>query len=146
MLTAAAIILAAIVVVGAALWLVEQRYRRRHPEAPAVVEPEQQCCGMHVTCERDSLLTSVSTEIVYYDDEELDVYKGRQPDSYTPQESEQFREILLTLLPDDIAPWARSLGLRGIELPADVREELLLIVSEARAMRATQSPADAPTA
>ncbi len=146
MLIAALIILSAIVIVGTTLWLIEQRYRRRHPEAPAAVEPEQQCCGMHVTCERDSLLTSVSTEIEYFDDEELDAFKGRRPDSYTAEESEQFRDVLLTLLPDDIAPWARSLGLRGIEMPADVREELLLIVSEARAARATHPTADAPTA
>ncbi len=40
---------------------------------------------------------------------------------------------MLTLLPTDIAGWARSIQLRGIELPASVREELLMIVSEARA-------------
>ena len=54
--------------------------------------------------------------------------------------------MLLTLLPDDIAPWARSLQLRGIELPADVRDELLLIVSEERARRtATSASANATT-
>ena len=41
--------------------------------------------------------------------------------------------MLLTLLPTDIAGWARSIQLRGIELPTPVREELLLIVAEARA-------------
>ena len=43
--------------------------------------------------------------------------------------------MLLTLRPDEIAPWARSLQLRGITLPAEVREELLMIVAEARAAR-----------
>lgn len=90
------------------------------------------CCGMHITCEKDSLSTAASTEIVYYDDEELDDYAGRAPESYTREETEQFRDILLTLLPTDIAGWARSLQLRNIALPPEVSDELLLIVREAR--------------
>jgi hypothetical protein len=88
---------------------------------------------MHITCERDSLLASVSDDIVYYDDEELDAFRGRTSDSYSDAETEQFRDILLTLLPEDIAGWARSLQLRQIELPDAVREELLMIVAERRA-------------
>lgn len=90
------------------------------------------CCGMHITCEKDSLSTATSTEIIYYDDEELDDYAGRAPETYTREETEQFRDILLTLLPTDIAGWARSLQLRNIALPPEVSDELLLIVSEAR--------------
>lgn len=90
------------------------------------------CCGMHITCEKDSLLASVSEEIEYFDDEELDRFAGRQPDSYEPEEIEEFRDILLTLLPTDIAPWGRSIQLRGINLPTEVRDELLMIVAEAR--------------
>ncbi len=90
------------------------------------------CCGMHIVCEKDSLSTAASTEIVYYDDEELDIYANRPADAYTAEETEQFRDILLTLLPEDIAGWARSLQLRHIALPAEVNDELLLIVSEAR--------------
>nr|WP_302989652.1 C25 family cysteine peptidase [uncultured Muribaculum sp.] len=41
-------------------------------------------------------------------------------------------DMLLTLLPQDIAGWGRSIQLRGIELPPAVREELLMIVAEAR--------------
>ena len=90
------------------------------------------CCGMHVTCEKDSLSTAAATEIVYYDDEELDDYAGRPADSYNMEETEQFRDILLTLLPEDIAGWARSLQLRNIALPPEVSDELMLIVREAR--------------
>lgn len=93
------------------------------------------CCGMHVVCEKDSLSPTISAEIEYYDDEELDSYIGRLPESYTDGETDQFREILFTLLPSDIAGWARSLQLRGIQLPPAVRDELLLIVAEARAAR-----------
>ena len=87
---------------------------------------------MHITCEKDSLLAGVSQTVDYFDDEELDRFAGRDADGYTPEETEEFRDVLLTLLPEDIAPWARSIQLRGINLPSDVREELLMIVAEAR--------------
>lgn len=91
------------------------------------------CCGMHITCEKDSLSTAVSDEIIYYDDEELDTYRGRISSQYNDEEIEQFRDVLLTLLPHDIAGWARSIQLRGISMPDIIKEELLMIVAEARA-------------
>ncbi len=139
-----------IVAVGLVLWLGERRWRRSHPavDTPesvpeAEAADDEGCCGMHITCERDSLLAAVSPEIVYYDDEDLDEFKGRTADAYSPAETERFRDVLLTLLPDDIAGWARSLQLRAIELPGDVRDELLMIVSEVREQRALHSRQDA---
>ena len=140
----ALILLAALCALGLVLWLLNRRDVRRRAatehNGPKVVDPpagnnleEGACCGMHITCERDSLLAGISEKIEYFDDEELDAYAGRGPESYTPEEADEFRDVLLTLLPADIAPWARSLQLRGIELPSDVREELLMIVAEARA-------------
>lgn len=129
------ILLVAIAGTGAALYAEHRFHLRRKGPKPAEPEEEPQqeeCCGMHITCERDSLLASVSETIEYYDDEELDAFKGRNPESYTDDEIEQFRDVLLTLLPQDIAGWGRSIQLRGIELPPAVREELLMIVAEAR--------------
>lgn len=129
----ALIILAAIVAVGALCLLYELWCRRRGiPEPGPAPQVPEECCGQHEVCERDSLLAAVSEKIEYFDDEELDVYAGRPADAYSESETEIFRDILLSLLPDDVAPWARSLQLRGIELPAPVREELLLIVGENR--------------
>ena len=91
------------------------------------------CCGMHIICEKDSLLSGVSKKIEYFDDEELDQFAGTPADGYTEEQIEEFRDVLFTLLPEDIAGWARSLQLRGITLPAIVKEELLLIVQEERA-------------
>lgn len=131
----ALIILAAIVAVGGACLLYEI-YCRRRGDAPAVQPAQEEgCCGQHAVCERDSLLAAMSEKIEYFDDEELDVYAGRPAAQYTAGESEEFRSVLLTLLPDDVAPWARSLQLRGIELPCDVRDELLMIVGENRQTR-----------
>lgn len=145
----ALIILLALVIVGGVLYIFHLRDLRRGkaqaptigpiPDrpAPAGNDPtdESVCCGMHVTCEKDSLLPEVSREIEYFDDEELDAFRGREPESYTDEETEQFRDVLLTLLPTDIAPWARSIQLRGISLPMAVREELLMIVAEERAKK-----------
>lgn len=129
----ALILLAVLVVFGGALYIHHRLTVGDNNESPTPAAADtEECCGMHITCERDSLLASVSSEIVYYDDEELDAYAGRAADQYTAAEVEQFREILLTLQPEDIAGWARSVQLRGITLPSDIRDELLLIVAENR--------------
>lgn len=94
-----------------------------------------ECCGMHIVCERDSLSTAVANDSDYFDDEELDSFAGREAGSYSPEETEMFRDVLLTLRPDDIAPWARAIQRRGISLPEAVRDELLMIVTEARQQR-----------
>lgn len=94
-------------------------------------EESQECCGLHLVCEKDSL-SPMSAEIEYYDDEELDRFIGRTPDSYTPEEEEEFREVLMTLRPEDVSGWARSITQRHLELPADVRDALLMLVREQR--------------
>lgn len=131
------IILLALLVVGGALYL---HYRLTGGDNASAEEPEVaqqpvgdgECCGTHITCEKDSLVAGLDAKVVYYDDEELDAYVGREPEDYSDEEIEQFRDVLLTLLPEDIAGWARSIQLRGIQLPSAVRDELLMIVAEAR--------------
>lgn len=92
---------------------------------------EEVCCGMHAVCEKTTLMP-LSPDVVYYDDEELDRFRGREAASYDAIETEEFRDVLMTLLPEDVAGWSRSIQLRGIELPAEVRDELLMIVSDLR--------------
>lgn len=94
-------------------------------------ETAEECCGLHLVCEKDSL-SPMSDDIIYYDDEELDRFVGRSHDSYTPEEEDEFREVLMTLRPEDVAGWARSVTQRRLELPADVRDELLMLVNEQR--------------
>lgn len=137
-MTAALIIASSIIIVGIALYIHHRLTAGVQPPKPADENPaadDGECCGQHAVCERDSLLAAVSERIVYYDDEELDAFVGRDASSYTAAETEQFRDVLLTLLPDDIAGWGRSIQLRGIELPVDVRDELIMMISEARASR-----------
>ena len=94
--------------------------------------PDAECCGQHEVCERESLLSAVSKEVEYYDDEELDRFRGRAPEDYTEQETEEFQDVLYTMKEEEVAGWARSLQLRGIQMPEEVREEVILIVEERR--------------
>ena len=81
---------------------------------------DMECCGQHQTCEKESLLAAVSRQIEYYDDEELDTYRGVGSD------------VLYTMQEVEVAGWVRSLQLRGIELPDEVKDEVFLIVGERR--------------
>ena len=95
------------------------------------MEVDDECCGAHAVCERDSLLTK-SLKVEYYDDEELDALAGIEPDDYTSQQLEQLAHVFYTLKERDVAGWLRSLQARNIQLPDALREEALLIVSERR--------------
>ena len=91
-----------------------------------------ECCGQHEVCEKDSLLAAVSKKIEYYDDEELDQFIGKEANAYTDEETNQFRDVLYTMQDIDVAGWVRSLQLRGIELPDDLKDEVFLIIGERR--------------
>lgn len=99
---------------------------------PEITEVDVECCGQHETCEKESLLAAVSKKIEYYDDEELDQFKGKAADTYTVEESELFRDVLYTMQEVEVAGWVRSLQLRGIELPDGLKDEVFLIIGERR--------------
>lgn len=91
-----------------------------------------ECCGQHETCEKDSLLAAVSKEIEYYNDEELDRFRGVASDEYDSAAVEEFRDVLYTMKDDEVAGWVRSLQLRAVELPDELKDEVFLIVGERR--------------
>ena len=99
---------------------------------PEVKEVDMECCGQHEICERDSLLAAVSKQIEYYDDEELDKYIGISPDGYTREQEDEFRDVFYTMQDTDVAGWVRSLQLRGIALPDNIKDEVFLIIGERR--------------
>ena len=101
-------------------------------EFPEIKEVDSECCGQHEVCERDSLLAAVSKEIEYYDDEELDKFIGRESDDYNNEEIEMFRDVLFTMQEIEVAGWVRSLQLRGINLPDEIKEDVFLIIGERR--------------
>ena len=132
------VILIGVVLFGMAAGYLYNRSLRRKmergelTELPAPVEVDQECCGQHEVCEKESLLAAVSKGIEYYDDEELDAYIGTAPEHYTPEEEEQFRDILYTMRDEEVAGWVRSLQLRGIALPNALKDEVYLIIGERR--------------
>ena len=89
------------------------------PEAQELVTDE--CCGQHETCERE-----------YYDDEELDRFQGVEADAYDEDAVNEFRDVLYTLKEIEVAGWLRSLQLRAINLPDELKDEAFLIVGERR--------------
>lgn len=101
-------------------------------QIPEAQEIPEVCCGEHETCERDSLLAAVSRKIDYYDDEELDRFRGTEADEYDELAVDEFREVLYTLRDIEVAGWLRSLQLRAIELPDALKDEAFLIVGERR--------------
>ena len=84
------ILVIAIVLLGLVTYYFHRRDQRKQaaastpPPAEEKPAPPQECCGQHLVCERDSLLAGVSKAIEYYDDEELDEWKGTRPTSTPP--------------------------------------------------------------
>ena len=99
---------------------------------PEVEEINTECCGQHEICEKDSLLAAVSKTIEYYDDEELDEFAGMSSNTYTDEQVDKFREVFYTMQDIEVAGWNRSLQLRGINLPDQLKDEVLLVVGERR--------------
>ncbi len=73
-------------------------------------------------------MEAASEEIVYFDDEELDAYKGRASDSYSAEEVEEFREIMEEMSSEELRAWNRSLHLRGIDMPNELKDEYILLI------------------
>lgn len=143
----ALVILAVLVVIGVLIWAFDRKGRvqmQQRREATdnknidgysqsnnTTEQADGECCGRHAVCEKTSL-SPLTDEAVYYDDHELDRFRGREAEAYSEDETEEFRDILMSLLPDDVAGWSRSLQVRGISLPIEVRDEVLMIVGELR--------------
>ena len=159
----ALIILGFLIVVGVILYLFDSRAGRKGEENESRLPPRHrkkddegnegkrkqreeeeeregedgdgsECCGLHLVCEKDSL-SPMSAQVEYYDDEELDRFIGRSGNDYSPEEVEEFRDVLMTLRADDIAGWGRSITARRLELPLEVRDEFLMLVNEQRNLR-----------
>lgn len=96
-----------------------------------VSNSDGECCGQHLVCERETLLQT-NAHIDYYDDEELDALADIAPEQYTESQYQMLREVFNSLSEKDVPGWCRSIQLRRIQLPPDIREEALLIVRERR--------------
>ena len=86
------------------------------------------CNGDNPECEQECMMEAATKDIVYFDDEELDSFSGRKAADYSDDEAEQFREVVYTMRQQEVKEWTRSLTLRGIELPDQVKDEVFLLI------------------
>ena len=105
------------------IWNIIQR-KRGVPEAdPEKYARPDGCCGAHEVCEHPA--DELNAEPEYFDDEELDRFERRLSHEYSDEEAEEFREIFHTLLDEEKTLWLRSLRMRHIGLPQQVKKEML---------------------
>lgn len=106
--------------------------RGKHDNEPIkVAQTCATCDGTPTTkCEQDCMMEASTKPIEYFDDEELDSFIGRPADSYTDDETELFSDVLYTMRQDEVAAWCRSLNLRGIQLPNQIKDEVVMMISD----------------
>lgn len=88
------------------------------------------CNGSDLKCEQECVMEASTKDIEYYEDEELDSFKGKASNEYTEEEISQFAEVLYTMRPEEVKGWNRSLILRGINLPDQLKDEIIMIIDE----------------
>lgn len=93
------------------------------------------CCGAHEVCDKDSLIADFAEPTEYFEDEELDRYRNRESDRYNEQEADEFRDVFYSVLDEEKPRWIRSLQMREIALPDQLKDEVLMIVNELRTHR-----------
>ena len=81
------------------------------------------CCGKHTNCEK-----GYDNSNLYFEDEELDRFKGLKTEEYTDADIEEFRQVLYTMREEEVENWAHCIETRGIELPHQIREEILMML------------------
>ena len=84
------------------------------------------------SCDLDCMTPIIKQDIDYYDDEELDAYKGKASDQYTDDETEEFRNVFYTMQEEDVPGWVKSLQQRELEIPDSLKDEVLLVLREIR--------------
>jgi hypothetical protein len=97
-------------------------------ETSAIEDDDEECCGEHEVCEKGRIKRALRTDIEYFDDEELDRYRGTAADEYDDEAVEEFREVLYTMHPSEIEDWLKSLELREVQLPDALKDELFMLM------------------
>ena len=105
--------------------------KKGEEEAPLIVNDScSTCSGENDKCEQECMMEAATKDIEYYDDEELDRFRGRLSDSYTDEEAEEFAEVMLTMRPEEVKGWNRSLILRGINMPNQIKDDFIALADD----------------
>lgn len=119
----------AIVALGIIVMIGTRIFDSKGTDEPVVVPASDcsSCDGTNVKCEQVCQMEAATKPAEYYDDEELDAFKGRRSDEYNDEEATMFAEVLETLRPDEVRPWSRSLIVRGINMPDQIKDEFIAL-------------------
>lgn len=120
--------LVGLAVITATIMLFSSSGKTRGGNDAEIVEVPDDCCGMHDQCEQE--LKKLSTDIIYFEDEELDVWEGQSETGYDNDAIEQFREVLYTLQKNEIGDWLHSLEMRKVALPEVLKPEVRMLLVE----------------
>lgn len=114
-------------IVGISTWI-----SRRNNNEPEIIVPASgdcaTCSGIDESCEQTCVMVAATKGIEYFDDEELDRFKGKDSNEYTDEEADEFSEVLYTMRPEEVKGWNRSLILRGINVPNQIKDELITMI------------------
>ncbi len=88
------------------------------------------CDGSDSKCEQECMMEAATKDIEYFDDEELDRFARRPSGEYTDEETEEFRDVMFSMKPAEVKDWNRSLILREINVPDQIKDELLMLLQE----------------
>lgn len=118
------------------LIILARRIGKRHSEeSGSEDEMQHPALGESASCSSCSLegctkscVTDEYVEPEYFDDEELDRFRGRHSSEYTDNEAEEFRDILYTMRQEEVRDWFKSLTQRCIEVPDQIKDELILML------------------
>ncbi len=105
------------------IWNTIQRVKGVTEADPEKYVRPDGCCGAHAVCEHPADELNSSPE--YFDDEELDRFERKLSHEYSDEEADEFRDIFYTLLDEEKTLWLRSLRMRHIGLPQQVKKEML---------------------
>jgi hypothetical protein len=119
------------VLVLALIWV-----SKKKPTSQTEQEPQEEthqvasdCCGAHEICEFDASQFD-EEQIIYFDDEELDVLRNVREDQLSAQQIDDIREVLYTLKTNEIGKWLTSLARRHIHLPTILQQEARQLMAE----------------
>lgn len=132
-MTFAIISIIALLTIGAIAFIITYLGKRPGDRIDEIVNAPADCStcnGDNAKCEQECMMEAATKPVEYFDDEELDAFKGRSSNAYTNEEVEQFGYVMHTMRPEEVKAWGRSLALRGVQLPDQLKDEFVMLIED----------------
>ena len=123
------ILLISILLASVAIALIKKRFSNNDTQTNSSDCTDCSICNSNNDgCMHEKIMAKATEEPEYFDDEELDNFKGREADDYSADETSMFANVLYTMRQNEVADWLISLEKRGINLPVELRDEALMLI------------------